>query len=220
VNIAKLPEFPDADVCAALTGRQTTAPKNLIKCASDLYNLGRVARPFRCSSYFPIAPGILYKPVNPVRHRMIGILRCRGLLYPPFRKEHARVRVPLFAQRRWAGVEPAFRHSRAHGVVSRPSARKIHTISQPVVFQAWPCTPSALSVRPPVRLTETTAELGHSSGRTAIVGKASGPTKECGISVQNARRIAIVVEIVGLLHKPSLGILLSREVSSVLSHRG
>jgi hypothetical protein len=105
-------------------------------------------------------------------------------------------------------------------VVRRPSARKIDTISQPVVFQAWPCTPSALSVRPPVRLTETTAELGHSSGRTAIVGKASGPTKECGISVQNARRIAIVVEIVGLLHKPSLGILLSREVSPVLSHRG
>jgi hypothetical protein len=45
---------------------------------------------------------------------MIGIWRCRGLLYPPFPKEHARDRVPLFAERRSAGVEPAFRPSRAH----------------------------------------------------------------------------------------------------------
>jgi hypothetical protein len=70
---------------------------NFINCASDLYNLGRVARPFRCSSYFPIAPDILYKPVTPVQHRMIGILRYRGLLYPTFRKEHARDRVLLLA---------------------------------------------------------------------------------------------------------------------------
>ena len=70
---------------------------NFINCASDLYNLGLVARPFRRSSYFPIAPGILYKPVTPMRHRMIGILRCRALLYPPFRKEHARDRMPLLA---------------------------------------------------------------------------------------------------------------------------
>jgi hypothetical protein len=72
-------------------------PINLINGAGDLYNLGRVAGPFRCSSYFPIAPGILYKPLTPVQHRMIGILRCRWLPYPPFRKEHARDRVPLLA---------------------------------------------------------------------------------------------------------------------------
>jgi hypothetical protein len=28
--------------------------------------------------------------VSRVRHQTIGILRCRGLLYRPFRKEHAR----------------------------------------------------------------------------------------------------------------------------------
>jgi len=52
---------------------------------------------FQCSS-FPLAtPGIFYRPVTPVRHRTTGIFRCRGLLYPPFRKEHARDRVPLLA---------------------------------------------------------------------------------------------------------------------------
>jgi hypothetical protein len=70
---------------------------NFINCASDLYNLGRAVRRFRRSSYFPRAPGILYKPVTPVQHRMIDILHCRGLLYPPFQKEHARDRVPLLA---------------------------------------------------------------------------------------------------------------------------
>ena len=87
-NIAKLPELRPADNRHQI---------NFINCASDLYNLGRAVRRFRCSSYFPIAPGILYKPVIPMPHRMIGILRCRGPLYPPFRKEHARYRVPLLA---------------------------------------------------------------------------------------------------------------------------
>src|SRR5262249_53005028 len=85
---------------AGVPDRYAYAARNFINCASDLYNLynlGRVARPFRRSSYSPIAPGILYKPVTPMRRRMIGILRCRGLLYPPFRKEHARDRVPLLA---------------------------------------------------------------------------------------------------------------------------
>src|SRR6516162_215576 len=72
----------------------------------------------------------------------------------------------------------------------RSSARKINNTSQPVVFQAWPSPPSALSVRAPMRLTETTAELGHSSGRTAIIGEARGSTKDRGISVQHARPIA------------------------------
>jgi len=35
------------------------------------------------------------RPLTPVRHRTIGILRCRWRPYPPFRKEHARV--PLIA---------------------------------------------------------------------------------------------------------------------------
>jgi hypothetical protein len=84
-------------VLSAIRPSKQRAPINLISCASDLYNLGRVAGPFRCSSYFPIVPGILYKPLTPVQHRMIGILRCRWLPYPPFRKEHARDRVPLLA---------------------------------------------------------------------------------------------------------------------------
>jgi hypothetical protein len=91
VNIAKPPECWAANPLPVNRADKQPAPINLINCASDV----RVARPFRCSSYFPIAPGILYKPVTPVQHRMIGILRCRGLLYPPFRKEHARDRVPL-----------------------------------------------------------------------------------------------------------------------------
>jgi hypothetical protein len=141
---------------------------NFINCASDLYKLGRVARPFPCSSYFPIAPGILYKPVTPMRHRMIGILRCGGLLYPPFRKEHARDRVPLLASRRWAGVEPAFRPSPAHGAVRRSSARKIDTTSQPIVFQAWPCIPSG--TRPDSRSHEG---LGQGGGGPKFVSARS-----------------------------------------------
>jgi len=60
-------------------------------------SFGRAGHPFQCSSYPLVTPGILYKPVTPVRHQMIGILRCRGLLYLPFRKEHARDRVPFLA---------------------------------------------------------------------------------------------------------------------------
>jgi hypothetical protein len=53
-----------------------------------------------------------------------------------------------------------------------------------------------------MRLTETTAALGRLSGRTAIVGEASGPTKGCGISVPRARRIA--VNIAKLPHLQSI----------------
>jgi hypothetical protein len=52
-------------------------------------------------------------------------------------------------------------------------------------------SPSEQPVRAPMRLTETTAALGRLSGRTAIVGEASGPTKGCGISVPRARIAAL-----------------------------
>ena len=99
-------------------------------------SFGRAGRRFQYSSCPLAAPGILYKRASRVRHRTIGILRYRGLLYPPFRKEHARDRVPLLAWPRWAGVGPAFRPAPAHGAVWRIPARKIDTPSQPVVFQA------------------------------------------------------------------------------------
>jgi hypothetical protein len=59
-----------------------------------------------------------------------------------------------------------------------------------------------------VRLPETAAELGRSSGRTAIVGEASGLTKDCGISVPRARRIA--VNIAKLPHLQSIRVKVSR----------
>jgi len=34
-----------------------------------------------------------------------------------------------------------------------------------------------------MRLSETSAELGRSSGRTAIYGEASGMKKDCGIGI-------------------------------------
>jgi hypothetical protein len=60
-------------------------------------SFGREGHRFQCSSCLLATPGISYKPASRVRHRMIGILRCRGLLYPPVRKENARDRVPLLA---------------------------------------------------------------------------------------------------------------------------
>jgi hypothetical protein len=48
-----------------------------------------------------------------------------------------------------------------------------------------------MPVRAPIRLSETTAELGRPDGRAAIAGEASGPTKGCGISVPRARIAAL-----------------------------
>jgi hypothetical protein len=60
-------------------------------------SFGRAGRRFQCSSCPLATPGIFYKPVSRVRHQTIGILRCCGLLYRPFWKEHARDRMPLLA---------------------------------------------------------------------------------------------------------------------------
>jgi hypothetical protein len=48
-----------------------------------------------------------------------------------------------------------------------------------------------MPVHAPRRLTETTAELGRADGGAAIVGEASGPTKDCGTSVPRARMAAL-----------------------------
>ncbi|HEV2697312.1 MAG TPA: hypothetical protein VGU90_04915, partial [Terriglobales bacterium] len=55
--------------------------------------LGREGHHFQCSSCPLATLGIVYRPVTPVRHRMIDILHYRRLTYPPFPKEHARDRV-------------------------------------------------------------------------------------------------------------------------------
>jgi hypothetical protein len=49
----------------------------------------RREHPFQCSFYPLTRPGIVYNLVNRVRHRTIGIFRCRELLCPPFPKERA-----------------------------------------------------------------------------------------------------------------------------------
>jgi len=101
-------------------------------------SFGRAGRRFQCSFCLLATPGIFYKPVSRVRHRTIGILHCRGLLYRSFRKEH--VRESLLVWNRWAGVGSAFRPAPPHGAVQRSPARKIDTSSRPVIFQAQPCT--------------------------------------------------------------------------------
>ena len=108
----------------------------LFNCSSDPYNRGQSGHLFRRSSCPQVRPGNAYMPVTRVRRRMIGILRCRGLPYPPFRKEHARDRAAFLAQRGWAGVGPAFRPAPARGAVWRSPTRKIDTSSQPEACQA------------------------------------------------------------------------------------
>jgi hypothetical protein len=141
-NIAKLPELVRKRRGNGAPGFTATGDVDfLFNYSSDPYNRGRSGHLFRRSSCPQVRPGNAYMPVTRVRRRMIGILRCRELLYPPFRKEYARDRAAFLAQRGWAGVGPAFRPAPAHGTVWRLSARKIDTTSQPVVFQAWPCIP-------------------------------------------------------------------------------
>ena len=90
-NIAKLPELVRTCCAASRRPGDGVLAINFVPVRSP----SRTGRRFQCSSYFPIARGILYKPVTPMQHRMIGILRCRGLPCPPFRKEPVRGRAPL-----------------------------------------------------------------------------------------------------------------------------